>query len=171
MPNVADSTDRSHVSDGLNRTNVTDWLRRAARRTGYPRYDCAAVVTEQSVIEIADVMSSNVVHGVVVQPADHPALQVADGVVVLIPGDDLALRSVDRFHTRTLWTIADTAMRVIQPTDPCGFARKPVLYCDADVVSNRGCAAPGLRVTFEIRYGIPHARVVLIDIEAKRPQP
>lgn len=96
------------MSDWLNRTNVTDWLRRAARRAGYPRHDCAAIVTEQSVIEVADVMSLNAVHGVVVQPADHPTLQVADGVVVVIPGDDFALWSVDRFHTRILWTTADT---------------------------------------------------------------
>lgn len=61
-------------------------------------------------------MSSNAVHGVVIQPTDRLAVQVADGVVVLIPDDDFTLRSVDRFLTRILWTTADTAGKV-DPVD------------------------------------------------------
>jgi len=90
------------MSDRLHWANMTNRLRRATCRTGYPRDNRTTVVAEQSVVEVANVMSADTLDGVVVKPADHPALQVSNGVVVFVPGDDLAAGPIDRFHARNL---------------------------------------------------------------------
>jgi len=111
-PSMACSASRtggSRCTRWSRRPSLTSGLRRAASRLRHEGDHCAAVVPEQPIVEVADVLPAQPVNGIVIEPADHVATQIADNLITFEPTDHVTARPIDRVHAHRLCPTTDAA--------------------------------------------------------------